>query len=170
VMVYPYPGAYLSEENQYQGGDFVPPGLGLAVCETAAVYIPRNPEESILYGVVAAPLETFLERQHRRDRIVPRFVERELRSFLECGILANGFLRVYCDDCRKDRIVPVSVCMPMSASPPMTGCGWNGSAVTRAVHRWRPSGYRSYPTAGCYIASSAAGEMAQATSFSSPSS
>ena len=87
------------------------PGPGLAVCETAAVYIPRNPEESVLYGAVAVQLETFLERQHLRDRIVPRFVERELRSFLECGILANGFLRVHCDACRLNRVVPFS-CYP----------------------------------------------------------
>ncbi len=102
------PGPYLSEEKQYPGGDFMPPGPGLAVCETAAVYIPRNPEESILYRAVVAQLETFLERQHLRDRIVPRFVERELRSFLDCGILANGFLRVHCDTCGKDRVVPFS--------------------------------------------------------------
>jgi hypothetical protein len=30
-------------------------GPGLAVCETAPVYCPRNPEESILYGVEASP-------------------------------------------------------------------------------------------------------------------
>jgi hypothetical protein len=107
-MVCPYPEPFLSEDNQYRGGDFVPPGPGLAACETAAAYIPRNPEESILYGVVAEQLETFLERQHRHDRIVPRFVERELRSFLECGILDNSFLRVRCDACRLDRIVPFS--------------------------------------------------------------
>lgn len=90
MIVCTYPEPYLSEENQHPGGDFMPPWPSLAICETAAAYIPRNPEESVLYGVVAAQLETFLERQHRRDRIVPRFVERELRSFLQCGILANG--------------------------------------------------------------------------------
>ncbi|MGA2263683.1 MAG: transposase zinc-binding domain-containing protein, partial [Acidobacteriota bacterium] len=100
--------AYLAAENQGQCGDFVLAGPGLAVCETAPAYCPRNPEESILYGVVAEQLETFLERQHRRDRIVPRFVERELRSFLECGVRANGFLRVHCDACRQDRVVPFS--------------------------------------------------------------
>ncbi len=68
-MVYPYLAPCLSEENQYSGGDFRPHGPGLAVSETAAVYIPRNPEESILYDVVAAQLEAFLERQHCRDRI-----------------------------------------------------------------------------------------------------
>jgi len=90
VIVCPYPEPYISEETQYSGGDFMPPCPGLAIRETAAAYVPRNPESSVLYGVVAAQLETFLERQQRRDRIVPSFVERELRSFLECGILANG--------------------------------------------------------------------------------
>lgn len=33
------------------------------------------------------------------------FRQRELRSFLDCGVLANGFLRVRCDVCGKDRVV-----------------------------------------------------------------
>jgi hypothetical protein len=65
-------------------------GPGLVVCESSAAYRPRDPEENVLYGVVAAQLESFLARQRRRDRPVPRFVERELRSFLECGVLAHG--------------------------------------------------------------------------------
>jgi hypothetical protein len=56
-----------------------------AVRESCGVYVPRQAEASILYKVVAANLETFLARQQQRDRVVPRFVERELRSFLECG-------------------------------------------------------------------------------------
>jgi hypothetical protein len=127
-MVYPHHEPYLSEESQYLHGEFVPPEPGLAVCEIAAVYIPRNPEESVLYGVVAAQLETFLERQARRDRIVPRFVERELRSFLECGIFANGFLRVHCDACRLDRVVPFS-CKRRGFCP---SCGGRRMADTAA--------------------------------------
>ena len=100
--------SYLSEEVQSQGGYLVPSEPGLVVCETASVYRPRDPAESVLYRVVSGHLETFLERQQRRDRLVPRFVERELRSFLECGILARGFLRVHCDDCGEDRVVPFS--------------------------------------------------------------
>jgi hypothetical protein len=71
-------------------------------------YCPRNPENTVLYKVVAGHLETFLDRQRRRDRRVPRFVERELHSFLQCGILAFGFLRVHCDACGLDRLVPYS--------------------------------------------------------------
>jgi ribosomal protein S27E len=81
---------------------------GFFVCAAEAEYRPRNPEENPLYGVVSEHLETFLARQQERDRPVPRFVERELRSFLACGVLANGFLRVHCDACGKDRVVPFS--------------------------------------------------------------
>ena len=80
----------------------------LAVCESSAGYAPRNPAESVLYNVVAGDLENFLAGQRRRDRVVPRFVERELRKFLECGVLANGFLRVHCDACGQDRVVAFS--------------------------------------------------------------
>jgi hypothetical protein len=41
------------------------------ICEREAVYAPRQAEESILYGVVAENLETFLARQEQRDRTVP---------------------------------------------------------------------------------------------------
>jgi hypothetical protein len=53
-------------------------------------YTPRRPEEGVLYQLVQAELETFLARAHARERPVPRFVERELRAFLGCGILAHG--------------------------------------------------------------------------------
>jgi hypothetical protein len=81
---------------------------GFFICESEAAYHPRDPEKNPLYGVVSEHLETFLARQRERDRPVPRFVERELRSFLACGVLANGFLRVHCNVCRKDRVVPFS--------------------------------------------------------------
>ena len=62
-----------------------PPG-----CAQGRVYPRRRPEESVLYGAVQAELEGFLAHTRARDRAVPRFVERELRAFLACGILAHG--------------------------------------------------------------------------------
>jgi hypothetical protein len=53
-------------------------------------YAPRRPEETVLYGVIADELETFLARRQERDRPVPRFVEREFRDYLTCGILEHG--------------------------------------------------------------------------------
>ncbi len=60
------------------------------------------------YQVVADEPETFLARQRDRDRPVPRFVEEEFRAFLDCGILARGFLRLHCQDCGRDRLLAFS--------------------------------------------------------------
>ncbi len=54
--------------------------------------VRREPEKTVLYQVLAEHLETFLGRvaadPDRGD--LPRFVVRELRAFLDCGILAHG--------------------------------------------------------------------------------
>ena len=74
----------------------------------APSYARRRPEETVLYDVVREQLETFLCQARERDRPLPRFVERELRGYLECGILARGFVRVRCDACGCDRLVAFS--------------------------------------------------------------
>ena len=76
--------------------------------DAAFQYTARHPETTVLYQVVAEQLETFLSRQQERDRPVPRFVEKEFRSFLDCGILARGFLRLHCQSCGHDRLLPFS--------------------------------------------------------------
>jgi hypothetical protein len=63
---------------------------GWIVAEFAPQYRPRHSEESILYQVVAENIESFLARQQERGHVIPRFVEKELRAFLDCGILARG--------------------------------------------------------------------------------
>ena len=76
--------------------------------DAAFDYIPRNLEQTTLYPVVSKELETFLRRQEERDRPVPRFVEGEFRSFLDCGILARGFLRLRCQSCGHDWLLAFS--------------------------------------------------------------
>ncbi len=39
---------------------------------------------------------------------VPGYVERDLRKFLECGILAHGFARARCEKCGQDFLVAYS--------------------------------------------------------------
>ena len=75
---------------------------------TTPTYTPRQADQTVLYEVVADRLESFLNQARHRGRTPPWFVERELRHFLKCGIFAYGFVRVYCDDCRADRLVPFS--------------------------------------------------------------
>ena len=71
-------------------------------------YARRRPEETVLYTVVREELETFLARAREREHPVPRFVEREFRAYLSCGMLERGFVRVRCDACGCDRLVAFS--------------------------------------------------------------
>src|SRR5438552_14249470 len=83
-------------------------------------YRPRHPEDSLLYRTIADHLETFLARQQERGREVPYFVEREMREYLSCGVLACGFLRLVCESCGKDRLLPLS-CKSRSVCPSCCG-------------------------------------------------
>ena len=62
-------------------------------------YERHEPEKTLLHEVVREQLESFLARSSRDGAPVARFVEREIRAYLECGVLAHGFLRVHCDGC-----------------------------------------------------------------------
>jgi len=56
-------------------------------------------------------LETWLVVRREADPDgypVASHVERELRSYLECGILACGFARARCDTCGHDFLVAFS--------------------------------------------------------------
>jgi hypothetical protein len=92
-------------------------------------YQRRTPETTVLYRTVQHHLETFLASARDRGRVVPRFVERELRAFLTCGILAHGFLRVRCPECGRERLVAFS-CKTRGFCP---SCGGRRMADT-AVH------------------------------------
>jgi hypothetical protein len=72
------------------------------------IYRRREPEHSALYGALQSRLETFLAQARVEGDGLPKFVERELRAFLRCGILAHGFARVHCDGCGHDRLVAFS--------------------------------------------------------------
>ena len=39
---------------------------------------------------------------------LPRFIKEEFDAFLECGILAHGFLRLRCGDCGRDKLLAFS--------------------------------------------------------------
>ena len=73
-------------------------------------------------------LETFLAQARERDRCVPRFVERELRAYLECGLPSYGFVRVRCSACGHERLVAFS-CKGRGFCP---SCGGRRMAETAA--------------------------------------
>jgi Transposase zinc-binding domain len=60
-------------------------------------------------GHPGAPGDLLAAAAARTDGVgLPRFIERELRGFLRCGLLVHGFLRVRCEDCAFERLVPLS--------------------------------------------------------------
>ena len=82
---------------------------GMAECTGPAVYRRRRPEHTVLHRVVRENLETWLERHLDREGFsVPNRIEAEFRSYLECGILAFGFMRARCGDCGHDFLLAFS--------------------------------------------------------------
>src|SRR5450432_98444 len=72
-------------------------------------YQRHEPEATPLYKIVAEHLETFLaEAREKHERALPQYVERELREYLKCGILAHGFLQARCRSCGKDLLVALA--------------------------------------------------------------
>jgi hypothetical protein len=69
-------------------------------------YEPRGPSHTVLYKVVAEHLETFLASLDAKG--LPAYVQREFYDYLQCGILAYGFLRLGCDTCKKEVLLAFS--------------------------------------------------------------
>ena len=63
----------------------------------------------MLYKVVADHLETFLAALDADPDTtgLPAYVQREFYDYLQCGILAHGFLRLGCDTCQKELLLPL---------------------------------------------------------------
>jgi hypothetical protein len=60
------------------------------------IYRPRRPTATPLYPVIQHHLETFLDQATQSDPRglgPPAWVERSLRAYLRCDILAHGFAR-----------------------------------------------------------------------------
>ena len=85
----------------------------------AHVYVRRTPEQTLLYQTVARHLDSFSQSNAERGGVLPWFVKREFEGFLKCGILAHGFVRVYCRSCKLERLVAFS-CKGRSLCP---ACG-----------------------------------------------
>src|SRR5262249_2701943 len=60
--------------------------------------------------VIADHLETFLASLDADPEAtgLPAYVQREFYAYLQCGILAYGFLRLGCDTCPKELLLPFS--------------------------------------------------------------
>ncbi len=72
-------------------------------------YERHRPEGRALYRLVQQHAATFFAQVEAATGTgLPRFVKDEFDAFLECGILAHGFLRLRCADCAHDKPVAFS--------------------------------------------------------------
>ena len=82
-------------------------GRPALVPQSAAVHCERHrPEQTTLYRLVQQHAATFFaEAEYAAGAALPQFVRDEFDAFLECGILAHGFLRLRCGDCGHNKLV-----------------------------------------------------------------
>lgn len=71
-------------------------------------YKRHEPQQTLLYQVVSEQLEPFLAAARAEGRGLPRYVETELRQYLECGVLEHGFARAVCNACGEEIVVAFS--------------------------------------------------------------
>jgi len=83
-------------------------GTQLSFKELGGKYEPRRPEQTVLYQAVAQNFRTLESLAETEGKPLPKHVTQEFEAFLQCGILAHGFLRVRCDDCKHERILAFS--------------------------------------------------------------
>ncbi len=81
-----------------------------SLAPTPSSYVPHDPSHTVLYTVVADHLETFLASLEADPdaRGLPAYVQREFYDYLQCGILAHGFVRLGCDTCNHEMLLAFS--------------------------------------------------------------
>ncbi|MEO7853080.1 MAG: transposase zinc-binding domain-containing protein [Rubrivivax sp.] len=78
-------------------------------------YERHCPEQTTLYRLVQQQAAIFFEQAEQAEQAeaaaganLPHFVKDEFDAFLECGILARGFLCLHCGDCGHGKMVAFS--------------------------------------------------------------
>jgi Transposase zinc-binding domain/Putative transposase len=96
---------------------------------TPVHYERHRPEQTTLYRLVQENVATFFAQVELASGTeLPQFIKDEFDAFLECGILAHGFLRLRGEDCGHDKLVAFS-CKRCGFCP---SCGARRMAQTAA--------------------------------------
>jgi len=72
-------------------------------------YECHRPEQTTLYRLVQEHAASFIAHtEASTGSELPQFIKAEFDAFLECGILAHGFLRLRCGECGHDKLLAFS--------------------------------------------------------------
>ena len=67
-------------------------------------YVPRRPQETVLFGLVHKHLQDFFRyARESYDGPLPKYVKEEFRKYLECGDFSRGFVYVQRPVCHEDK-------------------------------------------------------------------
>jgi hypothetical protein len=83
-------------------------GLQQHLHPQSATYTRRRPELTALHQVVRQNYKSFGALVEASGRTLPKHVTAEFEEYLKCGILAHGFLRLKCGDCKSERLIAFS--------------------------------------------------------------
>jgi hypothetical protein len=131
-------------------------------------YERRRPEETTLYQLVQEHLEALHPRRAKQATSLclvllaqveretgaglPDFVQDEFDPFLDCGILAHGFLRLRCADCAHEKLVACAASIPGFLAPKAllpAAPAWAGNVPVAPTPAAFASMACSRPTPGC---------------------
>jgi ribosomal protein S27E len=71
-------------------------------------YARHCPEQTLLYQLIEQHYSAFLTAREAAGRPLPKHVRGEFESYLKCGRLEHGFLRVRCEGCHAEKLVAFS--------------------------------------------------------------
>lgn len=92
-------------------------------------YSRHKPEATVLYQIVQSNLANFIRQvEEEKGFTLPDFVLKEFQEYLECGILAHGFLRLRCEDCNSETFLAFS-CKRRGFCPSCGGRRMNETAT-----------------------------------------
>ena len=79
-------------------------------CERAprTDYERHNRQKELLYQIIQCHWKSFVAQCEANEHGVPNFIKKEFEAYLRCGVLEYGFARVYCQECRYDRLIGYS--------------------------------------------------------------
>jgi len=71
-------------------------------------YERHEPHKNVFYQTIEQNWEAFVKKCEAEEHPVPGFIKKEFEAYIRCGVLSYGFARVYCQECRYDRLVGFS--------------------------------------------------------------
>ncbi len=109
-------------------------------------YERHRPEQTTLYRLVQQHVGSFIAHtEASTGSELPRFIKDEFDAFLECGILAHGFLRLRCAACGHDKLLAFS-CKRRGFCPSCGARRWTACTGAPAMARQLSSRRGRLPT------------------------